>query len=182
MNKKAYAVIAATLVLGGVLAFSLPHKSFAQAGDATDPLATKSYVDTKFNEILRLAGSSVGATGTPSASLTETQKAEIVSELLAKVEGLITQGGSKEEFEPGFIQAGQTITLDGGTEFALRSGTAKAFITGENGLSDFTDGVDLLNGQNVPVNHLIIVPRSDGRGIIAVTDCWFIVKGAYSVV
>jgi len=41
--------------------------------------------------------------------------------------------------------------------------------------------MDLMTGSQVVTNHLLLVPRNDGRGITAVTDIWVMVRGTYTV-
>ena len=38
-----------------------------------------------------------------------------------------------------------------------------------------------MSGQTVGANHLILVPREDGRGIYAITDITVMVKGIYTI-
>lgn len=80
-----------------------------------------------------------------------------------------------------YLDAGQTLTCKGGTELILRSGSAKAIASDNGGLSDITAGADLGGGSPLAANHMLIVPRSDGRGAYAVTDCIFMVRGGYSI-
>lgn len=78
------------------------------------------------------------------------------------------------------IKAGQTLTAEAGAEIILRSGQATV-VEMTNGLADVTEGKDLINGAAVPLNHLLIVPRSDGRGIKASTDGFVMVRGVFAV-
>ena len=68
-----------------------------------------------------------------------------------------------------------------GCEFILRGGEATVIASKNGGLSDTTDGVDLTQDTLVPANHLLIVPRDDGRGFDAVTDVIIMVKGTYEI-
>lgn len=79
------------------------------------------------------------------------------------------------------IKADQTLIAEGGAEIILRAGKAVVVETTGNGLSDVTDGKDLRNGQDIPPNHLLIVSRSDGRGLKAATDGWVAVRGAFEI-
>ena len=90
-------------------------------------------------------------------------------------------GGTATVFEPVFVEAGKTLVGGGGTELILRSGGALAVAKGADGLSDVTEGKDLAGGFAVTRNHLLLVPRDDGRGISAATDIWVMVKGTYSI-
>lgn len=78
------------------------------------------------------------------------------------------------------IKAGQTLIGKEGTEIVLRSGLVTIYSPVQFGVSDVTAGKDLLNGQSVPQNHLLIIPR-DGRGIKAVTESVFMIKGEYTI-
>jgi hypothetical protein len=63
----------------------------------------------------------------------------------------------------------------------LRSGDAYAIDNGVDGLSDVTSAKDLKGGVTITANHLLLVPRADGRGIRAGSDLWVMVKGSYTI-
>jgi hypothetical protein len=79
------------------------------------------------------------------------------------------------------VPAGAKLIGAAGTEIIVRSGTATAIDSQNGGLSDVTAGVDLRKGDVAPTNHLLIVPRDDGRGIAAVTSLFVMVRGAYTL-
>lgn len=79
------------------------------------------------------------------------------------------------------LKAGQKLIGGEGLEIILRSGEAKAIDNGANGISDLTGGKDLMMGYWVFQNHLMVVPKADGRGISATTDIWVMVRGSYTV-
>ncbi len=89
--------------------------------------------------------------------------------------------GSATVFVPVFVEAGKTLIGGAGTELILRSGGALAVAKGEDGLSDVTEGKDLKATFAVTRNHLLLIPRDDGRGISAATDIWVMVKGTYTI-
>jgi len=165
MTKKSIAIIPVFAVLTSALMFfSITGLAdgTAKAGSNEDPFASKSYVDKKFNELLEAnGGKQFGFDEEPTAKSQETTV--------------------KVVFEPVLINAGQTVMGLEGTEIILRSGEAYAVISGENGLSDITDGRDILGGEKIPENHMLIIPRADGRGLEAVTDVWVLVKGGVEV-
>lgn len=70
---------------------------------------------------------------------------------------------------------------EAGTEIVLRAGVGSAVVSPNGGLLDASDGVDLAQGVEVAKNHLLVVPRTDGRGVLAQTDAIFLVKGVYSI-
>ena len=52
----------------------------------------------------------------------------------------------------------------------------------QGGISDITAGADLPAGTNVSTNHLLLVPRDDGRGLTITSDiAYLMIKGAYSI-
>ncbi len=81
-------------------------------------------------------------------------------------------------FEVVFAPTGSVIYCDTSTELILRGGEA-VVISGENGLCDVTSGVDLVNGQAVPYNHLLITPVGDGRGVYVSYDAYLMIRGGY---
>ena len=88
---------------------------------------------------------------------------------------------ARTSFAPIELAPGQKLTGAGGTEIVLRSGEAAAIDNGYNGISDLTSGTDLMTGNQVVLNHLLLVPRDDGRGILALTEAWVLVRGDYTV-
>ncbi len=84
-------------------------------------------------------------------------------------------------YTPVQLNAGQILIGGEGTEIILRSGIATAIDNGANGVSDITAGADLMTGADIGLNHLLLIPRDDGRGITAVTEIWVMVRGNYTV-
>ena len=132
----------------------------ASAGSADDPIVTKSYVDKAVNDALSAFEknhSDGGGSVTGSAP---------------------DQGYS---FEVVKIKEGERLICGEGTEIVVRSGKASAIDNGKDGISDISTGADLKTGDAAESNHLLIVPRSDGRGIKASTEVYAMVKGAYQI-
>ena len=73
--------------------------------------------------------------------------------------------------------AGEAFYATAGTEIILRSGEAVAIASSLGGLADLTKGADLRQGEFLVANHLLLVPRDDGRGVEALTDAVFLVMG-----
>lgn len=126
-----------------------------QAGGADDPLVTKSYVDDKINKALEKLNSN-------------------------------PQEGSNVNinaisYTPVMVTVGQTIYGKEGTEIILRSGKGTAVVPTREGIANITTGQDLKNDAFVGRNHLLIIPRDDGRGIKVTENAWFLVKGDYSI-
>ncbi|QQY80029.1 hypothetical protein EDD65_101153 [Keratinibaculum paraultunense] len=142
------------LMLGSIVVFSEP-------GSEKDPLVSLSYLEKRINQLK-----------------------EYIDEKLSNIDG---SNGSPSDFEVVEILAGQSIIGKEGTEIILRGGTgngpgkAKIIALGKDGLSDLTVGKDLKKDEEVPLNHLLIVPRDDGRGVYALNDSVFLVKGRYEI-
>lgn len=93
----------------------------------------------------------------------------------------IDNSAQNNTYEVVFVPAGKVILGKQGSEVILRSGTAKAIDAIGGGLQDMTDGVDVIGGENIKKYHLMIIPREDGRGMVAETDCTLMVRGGYEI-
>ena len=82
------------------------------------------------------------------------------------------------------LKQNQVLNCGESTEIILRSGKATAIGGEGGGLSDITSGTgaDINTGKDVPLNHLLMISRDDGRGIKATSKiAWVLVKGPYSI-
>ncbi|MBE6021004.1 MAG: hypothetical protein E7228_04615 [Clostridiales bacterium] len=79
------------------------------------------------------------------------------------------------------IDAGQSVIGKEGTEIIVRAGVVTAIDNGANGVSDLTTGKDLMSGTEIGLNHLVLVPRDDGRGVKAWTESYLMVRGGYTL-
>jgi len=128
----------------------------------------KSFLVVAVLSVLLLAGAAVWAAGGAPGS----EEDPVVSK--SYVDG-------RTAFSAVELADGQKLIGTGGTEIILRSGEAAAIDNGVNGISDLTAGSDLMSGDAVGLNHLLMVPRADGRGITALTDAWVMVRGEYEI-
>ncbi len=99
----------------------------------------------------------------------------------AQIAALKASSTSSDTFKVLSIEKGKKLIGEEGTELILRSGTAKAVDNGVNGLSDLTAATELMGGASVGKNHLLVVPKNDGRGISAESDIYVMVKGGYTI-
>ncbi len=151
----------------------------ADPGSAADPLVTKSYVDDKvkqITDIINLAQNG-GSSNTDAIVNQVMDKLQLI--LDSQNSGGANTPSSGTTYTPVFAAAGKVLFGEEGTEIILRSGTATGFIMSENGIVNVTTGQEILHGTPLTVNNLLIVPRGDGRGAYATSDCWFLVKGGY---
>ena len=170
-NVKNLAFCIVGCILSAILAISFLNMTAvsvgAQPGSTDDPLVTRSYVDNLFAQL-------TGGGANNQA---------VVSDVMAQIEQLYGDAlrGGAAVFRPVEALAGQRIIGHEGTELILRSGTATAHAPGENGLSNLTQGADLMHGANITANHLLLIPRRDGRGVYVTQDAWFLIKGGYDI-
>jgi len=99
----------------------------------------------------------------------------------SKIEALLSQLSTGAQMEVVELPAGQKLIARAGTELIVRSGSAVVIDSELGGLCDVTAGKDLRKGENAPANHLLLVPRDDGRGIQAVSGTIVMVRGTYTL-
>ncbi|MBQ4137112.1 MAG: hypothetical protein IJD67_03280 [Clostridia bacterium] len=83
------------------------------------------------------------------------------------------------------LMQGDIVLAETPCELILRSGTAKAYLSGnESGIADLTSGIDIKEGEEFAANHLLLVPRGgDGRGFIVTSaEAYIMVRGGYDIV
>ncbi|MEZ0536246.1 hypothetical protein ACAG39_03220 [Caldicellulosiruptoraceae bacterium PP1] len=88
---------------------------------------------------------------------------------------------TKGKYELIKVKKGQIIIFDNSTQFILRSGVALSILPPQTALIDVTSAKDIVNGQNIQRNHLIIVVKDDGRGFKANEDVWCYINGGYKL-
>lgn len=79
------------------------------------------------------------------------------------------------------VDAGKKVVGGEGTEMIVRAGEAIVYAEGSNGVADLTTGEDLRTGQEAKLNHLLLIPRGDGRGITAGSELYIMVRGSYTI-
>lgn len=151
------------ILMGAVITFVLMSYSgidvsaLLEPGTDQDPLVTMGYVEKRIEQLQYYVDKNFEKSGSA-------ENLDSVSESYQVVK----------------VDEGKTVIFGESTEFILRSGEG-SIISGENGISDLTDGVDLLMGNPVPKNHLLLVPKSDGRGFKADTLVYLMIKGKYNI-
>ena len=155
LSKRLTALATVTVLTIGSSVYCATAISAADPGTSGDPLVTKSYVDEAISNLLNVL--SGGTSGSLSTS----------------------QG---EAFVPVKVVLGEKVIGGEGAEIILRSGNAVSYTSGEDGIIDVTSGQEFYNNSNLEKNHLLIVPRDDGRGaLITSEEAWFIIKGDYTI-
>lgn len=136
----------------------------AEPGSVDDPIITLGYFNEKINDLKTELQKSIKAL--------ESKKSNDVSS---------PTGTASSVFKIVNLKAKASLICSEGTELIVRSGESKAIGSSSGGLSDVTDGRDVQNDEIVKNNHHLIVPRNDGRGIIATIGGAVMVKGDYEI-
>ncbi|MBN2260415.1 MAG: hypothetical protein JW702_07710 [Clostridiales bacterium] len=88
---------------------------------------------------------------------------------------------NNSNFEVLKVDNGDIVEFGNSTEIILRAGKAKAFVSEKGGLADITAGKDVGMNEMIELNHLLICPLDDGRGLIFQSESWIMIKGTYSI-
>ncbi|MCG8400431.1 MAG: hypothetical protein MJA84_02420 [Firmicutes bacterium] len=86
-------------------------------------------------------------------------------------------GGGSLAWSVAELKPGDNFIGKSGTEFILRAGSAIIVDPSGGGVPDLTAGTNVPAGGPVAKNHLFSLPRDDGRGIQAQTDCVIMYRG-----
>lgn len=181
--KKLNIVLTSAILMTTILV-STTEAGYIEPGSETDPLVSKSYVDKKTEE-----AKSISVLNTSKIENIEKNVETIKTDIKNIKNDINDQNNSNEsttstgeKFKVLELKKGQVIIAEESTEIIVRTGTVNAIGNKNDGISDITEGVDLKTGEQIKLNHLIIIPRSDGRGIEVKSNSTFImIKGRYSV-
>ena len=125
-----------------------------------------------------LSAGYIVAVGTDDPLITESY---LKSVFMKEVKDYIDANKGNASFEVVTVSKNKKLIGGSGCEIILRQGTAEIVASELGGISDVTLAVDLVDGATVPANHLLIIPRDDGRGFKAKTDVIVMVKGNYEI-
>ncbi|MCC5909085.1 MAG: hypothetical protein JJT76_01440 [Clostridiaceae bacterium] len=168
-NKKQ--IISIFLAIGILFAVvQFVYAANGEPGSNEDPLVTLSYVEQRIQQLRYYIDDSIDSLNVGGVS----DKPPVVE----------TDGGSTS-FEVIELNAGDQLIGHQGTEIILRSGRATAIVQVQEegaGLSDVTGATNIERDGIIPRDHLLIVPRNDGRGVKVLTDrTFFMVRGSYQI-
>jgi len=143
--------------------------AYAQPGSPEDPMVSRSYVNARIAELeLQIA------------HLTTIVEAGAIRQP-EQNHGRDIPIVSRELFTIVRAEPGMTIIGGASAEIILRWGEATV-VAGDNGLANITAGRDIMDGEVVPLNNLIIVPQPDGRGLRFHTAAYLMIKGDFHFV
>ena len=163
--------------------------SSGEPGSSSDPLVSKSYVDEQISKLasrISSGSSGSGAADSEAVAQLQTDIGDLTKFIIDALEENKALKARVAGLESGFAvveaKAGQKIILSAGSEAILRSGSATA-VKGSNGdlLIDVSAGVDLKGGANIPLQHILISSRADGRGLAVKSNSYLLIRGGYTV-
>ena len=138
----------AVVLLAGIAVYAATNY-----GSEDDPLITKSYLDEVVQPKL---------------------EAELKTQIDAAKKNI--QSSIPGEFTELTLSAGQSVKCGLGSEFLLRSGSAKAL----GALADTTDGGSAANGVGLTANHMYLASE-EGSGLTTSGSAVVLVSGSFSV-
>jgi|LSQX01.1.fsa_nt_gb hypothetical protein len=183
MFKKHKKTITLAIIFSLILGFNFfLKKNIVDASSLEDPLTTLSYVEMRLEEIEEkilqkvrdiLADLDWDDVSKPDNQPTEPEQPETPEEPPEIKEEIIWQVIVLEKDE--------RLVAEAGCEIILRSGEAYAIASALGGVADLTAGSDLGTGQSIALNHHLLIPRSDGRGLKAEEMSYLMIKGQYTI-
>lgn len=182
INKMIFVSVAAIILVGGFSVIS--GAGFMDPGSEEDPIITLSYVEKRIEQIKYYIDQNFETINNDSVAINsqlEELKAKVDQSNLGSNNTNTSGEGVAVKFNVVFLKAGSTVILGESSEVIWRSGKATAIASQNGGLSDVTSGIDIPTGEEIPLNHLLIIPRNDGRGASVTVDSYVMIKGAYTI-
>ncbi len=169
---------AASIISLAAACIMLAVAVIAAGGDSSDPLVAQSYVDKKVKDLQI--------------------KIDVLDDQLDLLDKKITTMSSDAlSYKVVTLKNGQTLYASGDESTSLeviyrRGGTVVVVspftdASTRQGVSDFTHGTEIYNGETIPTDSYLIIPRgSDGRGLRATNlgeghSAYFLVRGEYEI-
>lgn len=188
-NKRRIAIILSILVGTLISVFALI--SVSAYGD-DDPIITLSYLNEVAlpafkQEILEAIGKAP-ADGEEDSSR-EDIEVPVISATDDEPENIDGDVSDSEALNQSYtlleLEKGQTVLADSICEFISRPGSFITIVSPfeTQGIADITNGNELYNGMEVPVNAYCIIPRGgDGRGFTVTSQkAYVMIRGEYTI-
>jgi len=163
----------------------------ASAGSADDPLVTLSYINKVFKPQIeqliaeKLKDFNPGANSAPSTPSTPSVTSPPSAPSTGSGPAIQMPAGASVSYVTLELTKGQKLrSKEGSLELILRPGSGAVVISKfqTQGIADLTTGDELLNGKSLPINHMLLIPRNDGRGIsVTSVIAYVMVRGDYEI-
>ena len=182
MQKKKPFSTSTVLILTTTMIAALAVGVFAASYDSSeDPLISLSYLTETFRPSIEkdykersavLEEKIAQLTNGPGTGTTETPAAPTES-----------TAGAMPGNEVVELKYGDCLFANGACDIMLRSGSAFCIAPdATQGISDYTAGLEILNKESLTKNHMCLIPRGDGRGIMATAQSVYVmVRGEYTI-
>lgn len=157
------------LIFTLIIAMAFTAVIYAAPGDSNDPIVVLSYLNDRIKALIS------------DYKLEEIEDLQEKVDELASKGGSGTGGGSSAALEVVEIRTGEKLIAGAGTELILRGGKAFVIASEMGGISNVTAGKDFVSGMEFVANHLMIIPRDDGRGAYTNDYAIFMVRGTYEI-
>lgn len=95
-----------------------------------------------------------------------------------------TENAMMEQYTVLHVMQGTVVNASAACDIMLRAGQAVAVVpeTAQGNLSDYTDGREIADGQAIPADHMILIARGDGRGILVTSpEAYIMIRGEYTI-
>ena len=172
--------ISGILVLAAVLAVTVLAASY---DSSEDPIVSLSYltqvfrpsIEKDYNEKIAALEAQIEALN--SGDVSPSVPADPEPEPETSVPAAMT-------YEVLELKYGDCLFAAGAVDIMLRAGSAVCIAPDAGqGISDYTAGAEIYNGEALTKNHMCLIPRGDGRGIMATAQpVYIMVRGDYSLV
>jgi len=161
MKNRVVLLIILTGIISTIVFFGTTKLGFTES---VDPLVTQSYVEMRVEELKTYLLEEFAKSNDSSGDTSNEELEKYI------------------RFIPVELKVGDNLIGGEGSEIVLRSGKAISIASIDGGLLDVTDGTDLNDNENVMLNHMLVIPRSDNRGIrIISASAYAMVKGPYEI-
>lgn len=173
-------LLAVTLALGAVVFAAQAYSS------ADDPLISLSYInEVLLPKIVELIEKNNRGEDIGDEIVTTPAETTVTEPPVEYPDGTVHTDGYYAVVQ---LQAGETIYASvNACEVIVRAGSTTVCSPftvryEEQGLSDTADGKELYDGESIPQNHVVLIPRDDGRGITCGEGgAWLMVRGDYRI-
>lgn len=95
-----------------------------------------------------------------------------------------TETPTMEQYTVLHVMKGTVVNASAACDIMLRAGEALAVVpaTAQGNLSDYTAGCEITHGQPIPADHMILIPRGDGRGVLVTSaEAYIMIRGEYTI-
>ncbi|MBR5445948.1 MAG: hypothetical protein IKV57_07490 [Clostridia bacterium] len=174
--------ICGILVLAAVLAVTVLAASY---DSSEDPIVSLSYLTQVFRpSIEKDYEEKIAALEAQIEALSSGSTSPSVPEAPKQPETTAPAEPAAVTYEVIEMKYGDCLFAAGAVDIMLRAGSAVCIAPDAGqGISDYTAGAEIYNGEALTKNHMCLIPRGDGRGIMATAQSVYImVRGDYSLV